>query len=231
MRTTESSGFSALLVAKADQAAMVKRILLLHGFDVLLLPNAAAASELSKQRRFDLAVYDEAVHGALELADYSKSSLHRVAIGLLADTRSSSVGVRLHFILRKPISVELFDKAVRAALAPIAADRRASFRHEANIQAISCLLHHRGSSRELRGASIVNLSLTGLCIYASEMLPQDGTVDLTFRLPPSYGNVHLNGTVVWSHSSGRCGVKFTSIDPLNQRKLEDWADGMVYSNV
>jgi hypothetical protein len=226
VHTIEPSGFSALLVAKPDQAAMVKRILLFHGFDVLLLPNAAAASELSKQRRFDLAVYDEAVHGALELAEHSNTSLHRLAIGLLAESRSSSAGVRLHFIIRKPISVELFDKAVRAALAPIAADRRASFRHEANIQAISCLLHHSGSSREVRGATIMNLSLTGLCIYASEMLPQHGTVELTFPLPPPYGNVHLNGTVVWSHSSGRSGVKFTEINPSNQRRLEDWADGM-----
>ena len=222
----DSPGFSALLVADAVQAGMVKRILQSHGFDVLHLPNAPAASQLSKQGRFDLAVYDEEVRGALELADYSNNSLHRVAIGLLSEGRTSSAGARLHFIMRKPLNVELLDKAVKAAFAPIAADRRASFRHEANLQSVWCCLHHLENTRDLDGAIIVNLSLTGLCVQTKEMLPQNSRVEFILPLPAPFGCVHLFGRVVWSHSSGRSGVRFTSVDASDRRKMEDWADSM-----
>jgi hypothetical protein len=222
----ESPGFSALLVANAVQAGMVKRILQSHGFDVLHLPNAPAASQLPKQRRFDLGVYDEEVRGALELADYSNNSLHRVAIGLLAEGRTSSAGARLHFVMRKPLNVELLDKAVKAAFAPIAADRRASFRHEANIENALCRLHHLEGLHDLHGVTIVNLSLTGLCVQTREMLPQHSRIEFVLPFPHPYGRVHLFGRVVWSHSSGRSGVRFTYVDASNQRNLEDWADSM-----
>jgi DNA-binding response OmpR family regulator len=226
LRPADPPGFSALLLANAAHAGMVKRILQSHGFDVVYLPNAPAAAQLSKQRRFDLAVYDEEVRGAMELADYSNSSLHRVAIGLLSEHRSISAGARLHFVMRKPLNSELLDKAVKAAFAPIAADRRASFRHEANLQSAWCCLHYLENTRDLHGAMIVNLSLTGLCVQTKEMLPQNSRIEFVLPLPPPYGRVHLFGKVVWSHSSGRSGVRFTDIDASNQRKLEDWADSM-----
>ena len=226
LRPADPPGFSALLLANAAHAGMVKRILQSHGFDVLYLPNAPAAAQLPKQRRFDLAVYDEEVRGALELADYSNNSLHRVAIGLLSEYRSASAGARLHFVMRKPLKSELLDKAVKAAFAPIAADRRASFRHEANFQNAWCCLHHLENICDLHGAIIVNLSLTGLCVQTKEMLPQNSRIEFVLPLPHPYGGVHLFGRVVWSHSSGRSGVRFTDIDASDQRRLEDWADSM-----
>ena len=226
LRPADPPGLSALLLANAAHGGMVKRILQSHGFDVLYLPNAPAAAQLSNQRRFDLAVYDEEVRGALELADYSSSSLHRVAIGLLSEYRGISAGARLHFVMRKPLNSELLDKAVKAAFAPIAADRRASFRHEANFQSAWCCLHHLENTRDLQGAIIVNLSLTGLCVQTKEMLPQNSRIEFVLPLPHPYGRVHLFGRVVWSHSSGRSGVRFTDIDASDQRKLEDWADSM-----
>lgn len=215
--------FSALMLTQRSHSALVKRILLSNGFHVLHLPKAPAVAQLCSQKRFDLGIYDEEVPGALELAENSKKSLHRVAIGLLAEGRASSAGVRLHFAMRKPLNVELLEKAVKAAFAPIAADRRASFRYTANIKDVSFVLHHLGKSRQLYGA-IVNLSLTGLCIETNEMLPQHSAIDVVFPLPPSYGTVHVSGTIVWSHASGRSGIMFMNVHPSEQCKLEDWAD-------
>ncbi len=226
LRQDDPPAFSALMLTQVSHSAMVKRILLSHGFHVLHLPKASAVSQLSSPRRFDLAVYDEEVPGALELAGSSHKSLHRVAIGLLAEGRGSSAGVRLHFAMRKPLNDELLEKAVKAAFAPIAADRRASFRYTANIKAVSSVLHHLGKSRQLYGAAIVNLSLTGLCIETNEMLPQHSKINVVFPLPPSYGTVHVSGTIVWSHASGRSGIMFMNLRPSEQRKLEDWADSM-----
>jgi PilZ domain len=226
LRPDDSPGFSALLLANAIHAGMIKGILQSHGFDVLHLPKAPAASHLSNHRRFDLGIYDEGVRGALELANESSTLLHRVAIGLLAEGRSSSTEARLHFVMRKPLNSELVEKTVKAACAPIAADRRASFRHDANIKTVSSVLHHLGKSRQLQGAAIVNLSLTGLCIETNEMLPQHSKIEAVFPLPLLFETVHISGTVVWSHSSGRSGIKFMNVRPSEQRKLEDWADSL-----
>jgi hypothetical protein len=75
----------------------------------------------------------------------------------------------------------------------------------------------------------LNLSLTGLCIQAHEMLPQEAVLELVFPLPSSNLTIQVIGKVVWSHSSGRSGVKFINIDPSDQHKLEDWADNMSWA--
>jgi hypothetical protein len=95
-RQDDPPAFSALMLTQVSHSAMVKRILLLHGFHVLHLPKASAVSQLSSQRRFDLAVYDEEVPGALELPGRRNQSLHRVAIGLLAEGGGTSAGERLN---------------------------------------------------------------------------------------------------------------------------------------
>jgi hypothetical protein len=224
--TTELPKASALLLANPTIVTLVKRVLLSHGFDVLDMSDVAGASNLAKQRRFDLAVYDEDVRGALELADNNNTSLHRVAIGLLSEGRACSTRAHLHFVMRKPLDPDLVDKTVKAAFAPIAADRRSSFRHATDIPLISTLLHNGGNSQSLSGVRIVNLSLTGVCIEAGEMLPQQARVELVFPLPGDSARMHIAGRVVWSHSSGRSGVKFTAIHSSDQHKLEDWADTM-----
>jgi PilZ domain-containing protein len=222
--TTELPKASALLLANPAIVTLVKRVLLSHGFDVLDMSDVGGASNLAKQRRFDLAVYDEDVRGALELADNSNTSLHRVAIGLVSEGWGGVPRAHLHFVMRKPLDADLLGKTVKAAFAPIAADRRSSFRHDTDIPLISTLLHNGRSSRSLSGVRIVNLSLTGVCLEAGEMLPQQARVELVFQLPGDSGRIRIAGRVVWSHSSGRSGVQFTAIHSSDQHKLEDWAD-------
>jgi hypothetical protein len=77
---------------------------------------------------------------------------------------------------------------------------------------------------------VLNLSLTGLCLQAHEMLPQEALLETVFRLPSSHLTVQLAGRVVWSHASGRSGVKFVNLDSSNQHKLEDWADSMSWAH-
>jgi hypothetical protein len=228
---SESAALSALVLANVHSAELVTKVLRSHNFDVVDTGNAMTASELCKHRRFDLGIYDGDVSGALGLAEPSgMSSLPRVAIGLLPAAGRDSAGTRLHFVVRKPIDPELFAKTVKAAFAPIACDRRLSFRHEALIDVSFCSLKHREKSRVLSGARILNLSLTGLCIQAGEMLPQEAVLETVFRLPSSNSTIQLIGKVVWSHSSGRSGVKFMNLDTSDQRKLEDWADSMSWAN-
>jgi hypothetical protein len=59
-----------------------------------------------------------------------------------------------------------------------------------------------------------------------EMLPQHSRIEFVMPLPCPHGRVHVAGRVVWSHRSGRSGIKFTDVRASEQRKLEDWADSM-----
>ena len=102
--------------------------------------------------------------------------LPRVSIGLLKN--ASRVFPGLHFVLPKPLSTDVFSRTVKAALGPIAADRRQSFRHQAHIDVASCCLLHGVRARPLSAATVVNLSLTGLCLQASEMLPQSAAASV-----------------------------------------------------
>lgn len=223
-----ASPLSALVVANRDHEILVTRVLELHGFKVTRSVSAVYAEELCKRQRFDLAIYDHDVNGALELAgSRHPSSQPRVAVGLYPVTRMHQVsGARLLFVVHKPFTADLFAKTIKAAYGPIAADRRMSFRHQMDVEA-SCTLLHRGELRKLEGTRIVNLSCTGLCLQGPEMLPQAAEAELSVPLPSSQVTVRLAGMVIWAHASGRTGIKFTQLDPEEQRKLEDWLDSLL----
>lgn len=223
-----TSPLSALVLANRDHAILMTRVLESHGFKVTRSVSADSAEELCKRQRFDLAVYDHDVNGALELTGARHlSSRPRVAVGLYPLTRTSRASQdRLHFVVHKPFTADLFAKTIKAAYGPIAADRRVSFRHQVDVAA-SCSLLHRGEVRKVEGTRIVNLSCTGVCLQAPEMLPQAAEVELSFQLPSSQITVRLAGMVIWAHASGRAGIKFTQLDPEEQRKLEDWLDSLL----
>lgn len=214
---------SALVLAKQDHSSLLQRVLQSHGFAVSLAQGVDLAEKMCAHQRFDLAVYDQDVNGALDLAREGRlTSRPRVSVGLLgASTEIQVPGLRVHFVVRKPFTDDIFAKTVRAAYGPIVADRRLSFRHEVNVKA-DCKIRHRGELRALEGVRIVNLSQTGLCLHASEMLPQGVTAELTFRLPQTDIQVQLVGAVIWAHISGRAGLKFCELSSEEQHKLEKW---------
>jgi CheY-like chemotaxis protein len=231
--TTAAAPLSALVLAHSDQAVLVERILGSHGFIVACAPTVSAAEQLCAHQRFDLAVYDQDVKGALELAVARRPpSQPRVVIGLMrAGDPIQAPGTRLHFILQKPFNSQLFAKTVTAAHGPIAAERRAGFRLQVNIAASECTILHLGELRSLAGVRLLNLSHTGLCLEASEMLAQGAIVEVSFTLPQSQHQLALVGTVMWTHVSGRGGIKFNPSDPAEQGKFEDWLDSVLPNEV
>ena len=215
---------SALLLAKGEHRLFLKKVLHSHGFTVATAVHVEVAKELCARERFDLAVYEQDVNGALDLArESSLSSQPRVAIGLLQPGKAlQGEGLRVHFVVHKPLTSDLFAKTLKAAYGPIAADRRASCRHLVKIEASQCNMLHYGELRAVEGVRVVNVSQTGLCLEASEMLPQGATVELGFKIPETDITLQLSGMVIWAHASGRAGVKFSQLDAAEQRKLEEW---------
>jgi PilZ domain-containing protein len=214
---------SALVLAGAEHSGLINKVLQSHGFAVHCAEDPARAQDICSQQRIDLAVYDQDVKGALDLArPLLSSSRPRVCIGLLRLNSSvHSPGLRLHFLVHKPFTGEILARTVKASYGPITADRRATFRHLVNIAA-ECNLLESGNVRSVSGVRILNLSRTGLCFQAPEMQQQGATIELTFKLPQMPVTVQLLGTVIWSHSSGRAGIKFSEFSSPDRQKLEEW---------
>jgi hypothetical protein len=226
-RTIEVAALSALVLSNPETATLVKSVLVAHGFNVVNADDASAAMDLCKRQRFDLAVYDTEISGTLGLtANGNHAFLPRVAIGLLPAT-DQPISARLHFLVRKPVGTELFSRTVKAAFAPIAADRRASLRQHVSVSASECALFHRGAQRKLEGVRVVNLSLSGACLHAPEMLPQGASIEAAFTLPGTDLLLHVLGKIVWAHSSGRCGVQFAPLHSHDQQNLENWLDAVL----
>jgi response regulator RpfG family c-di-GMP phosphodiesterase len=223
---SSSPSYTALVLSDHPDAVLMKAVLESHGFRVAKATDVASAEILCRSERFDLAVYDQHVAGALDLAGMkSPSSRPRVAVGLVQAMQFRDVvGKRLHLVLRRPFTEGELSKTVKAAYGPITADRRLNFRHEVNLKADSCNLLHRGELRTLTEVVIVNFSLTGMCLQTREMLPQTGRVHMSFVIPGEDVALRVAGTVIWAHASGRCGIKFNQLDSRAQRKLEGWLD-------
>ncbi len=214
---------SALVLADAEPSKLINKVLLSHGFAVHRAEDPARAHHICSQQRVDLAVYDQDVNGALDLArPGASSSRPRVCIGLLRSNSSVRLpGLRLHFVVHKPFTSEILARTVKASYGPIAADRRATFRHIVNIGA-ECSLLDGETPRSIEGVRIVNLSRTGLCFEAPAMQQQGATMELTFELPETTIRVHMVGSIIWSHASGRGGIKFSELSSPDRQRLEEW---------
>jgi hypothetical protein len=221
---TNAAPLSALILAGKEQSLLLNKVLESHGFTVTMVTQIARAEKLCARQRFDLGIYDQDVTGALDFAGAKDiPSRPRIAVGLVRTEKGIQVsGTRLHFVVHKPFTSDLFAKTVKASFGPIAAERRISFRHSVDLDASECYMLHENVLRALNHVRLVNVSHTGLCLHAAEMLPQGATMEVAFVPPKGETPIRAIGTVVWAHASGRAGLKFNELDPAQQVEPENW---------
>jgi hypothetical protein len=220
---TNAAPLTALVLAGKQQSVLLNKVLESHGFTVAMVAQTARAEKLCARQRFDLGIYDQDVTGALDFAGAEDiPSRPRIAVGLVSTEKGIQVsGTRLHFVVHKPFTSDLFAKTVKASFGPIAAERRISFRHSVNLDASECSMLHENVLRALDHVRLVNVSHTGLCLQATEMLPQGATVEVSFVPPKGETLIRVIGTVVWAHASGRAGLKFNELDPAQHLEPEN----------
>ena len=223
------SPLSALVLSTDTHASTTSaRMLESHGFAVSKTDDAVLARELCRRKRFDLAVYDQ--DSAHELNAAGSSTLFgtpHVVLGLVGSNRTGQpLGKRIHFVVQKPFTSDLFRKTLKAAYGAIASSRRLSSRHEVCIDLISSCLIHRGERRALKTATIMNISHGGMCVQTVEILPQGANLQLSFSIPGNETIVEATGTVIWAHASGRAGIKLVGLSPEAQPHFGDWLDSL-----
>ena len=224
---------SALLVSNDNAAVRVTNgVLSDYSFNVQTAATPHSASELMKSKRFDLVIYDQQTPGAIDLASLNNGAKSGIAFAILDDSKSAAVSEkRIHFSLHRPFTADLFAKTVRAAYGLVIQEKRAAFRHEVHICASSADVVHAGQKRSLANPIIVNLSQTGLCLSVQGTVPQNATLQINFALPEMQESLHIVGIVVWTHASGRAGVRFTRITPEERSKLHQWLDSRLPLNL
>jgi len=218
-----------LLSTDPGPRGTTEKVLEEYGISIKVADSVAAASQLIKSTKFDLAIYDNDVPGALDLAAGRSPILNpKLVFALVRNTnRSDAVGKRVHFVVQKPFTADLFARSLRAAYGTMLRDRRISFRHPVKIKPVSSVLVQEGGSQTLQASTILDLSQAGLCIQTVETLPQGASLEIEFQLPEGKERIHVTGSVMWSRASGRTGVKFVHVPPTEQQILTLWLDSLL----
>src|SRR5690348_8798960 len=226
-----TSPLSALLLCDSPIAATgITRVLQSFGFRVSTPATAREARAICHHSRFDLALYDEDSSEALELASNEPKSAPRAVIMLANSDNVRRVAPgRFHFIVQKPFTRDLLAKTVRATFGLIAQERRSSYRHQVSLAASNCRSTFGSENKDLGGVRIVNISRTGMCIEAGEMLAQESGIEVGFTAEAAHGVLQLKGVVVWSHASGRCGIQLSKLDSKMEYRLRAWLTSIVPS--
>jgi CheY-like chemotaxis protein len=222
--------FLALLVsADTGTLTVTQKVLEEYGVSVKVVPSAQAAEKLIKTTRFDLGIFDHDVPEALNLTAKKGMSVNpQMVFALLRGTHLNDVrGKRVHFVVQKPFTADLFARSLRAAYGTMIRERRVAFRHPVQIKPVSSALVQDHGNQSLQSSIILDLSQTGLCIQTKEILPQGATLQLEFHLPDSKELIHATGSVMWTRASGRTGLRFTNVPMAEHKILIAWLDSIL----
>jgi CheY-like chemotaxis protein len=225
--------FCALLVCTdPGPFAVIQKILEEHGVTVKAANSVSIATQLLKAFKFDLAIYDHDILGALDLASKAGKKLAanltanpKIVFAIVQSTDVTGLAdKRIHFIMQKPFSSDLFARTLRAAYGAMIRERRVAFRHPVQIKPESSALLQETGNQTLQATTILDLSQTGMCIQTLEILPQGATIQIDFYLPKTRDLIHATGTVMWTRASGRTGIQFAQLPQTEQKQLNAWLD-------
>ena len=221
--------FSALVICNdPSMVSMAYKALEDQGMAVKVAKTAMAADLLLQKNRFDLALLDNDVPGAMQLAGDEKENVPKMVFAMVQRSKAAEMYQRrVHFIVQKPFTADLLSRSLRAAFGVMLRERRASFRHLVDITAVHCMAIKDKETKSLGSAVIVDISATGLCLHTREALQQGTMVQLTIPVPDGRDPIEVQGIVVWNQSTGESGMKFARMAPSEKQKLSAWLESMM----
>ena len=111
--------------------------------------------------------------------------------------------------------------AINSSLSPAVANRRRRVRHKIQTPAYaSFTAQSQGAMLDLH--EIVNISEDGIALQCHTPLDVQKTVSLCLELAECPEHIYTTGQVVWSHESGRAGVRFSELSSESLARLREW---------
>jgi PilZ domain len=106
---------------------------------------------------------------------------------------------------------------MQAGLSPA---RQPRVRHRHELRALTYVMLDQANGGILR-----NLTREGVAVQAVAAVPVGQKVRVRFELPSPRLRVESQGEVLWSRSSGQCGIRFVDLPPRLSRRIDEWIFG------
>jgi DNA-binding response OmpR family regulator len=227
MWTKDTVTRSALVLCCDAQALdTTKRTLHAHNMQTTVFVTSSAAGSSLRHNKFDLSVLDLDVPGAnylLGLLETNGVLGVVIALGGSMAVPKIALSKQVHFVLTRPFSADLLAKTVKAAHSMVSLGKRPAHRHETKIVA-SASFFQDGVQQDLRNATVTDISITGLSLKSSKVLPKGVTLSINLHVPGNFAIIRATGKVIWSNDHFQAGIEFSLMPPAEHRKLCEWLD-------
>jgi DNA-binding response OmpR family regulator len=196
----------------------------LHRSDIeaTIFTDSSAAADYISNRKVDAVIVDSEVTGAIALLETVRETASNARVPTFVIIHKEELyrdlAAAAHFIIKKPVSQESFERALRAAHNVMLRERRRYYRLPVRLPVV--LVRARGQM--LVNGTSLNISENGMALRSELPLNQRELVDLRFGLPGVPTHLGCSAQVVWADSQGLGGVHFVSLDKEAQRILTIW---------
>jgi DNA-binding response OmpR family regulator len=121
-----------------------------------------------------------------------------------------------HFLLEKPISMEMAARTIRLMRDLMTQEKRRYFRYAVMFTAS---VTQNAGRIDVQGT---NVSAGGMAVKTTKPLQVGSKCGVEFMLPGMKSTAIATGEVVWANAQNQAGIRFTSVPPRVQEQLEDW---------
>ncbi len=214
---------SSMVVSRDYQEVSLLECILggLH-MDVAVVNEPQRALARLTKSKVDALIVDCDLNGSAELLHDLQCAKKRAATVPLVIMGSPHSQPSLNdtgalFAFEKPISVEQAVRTLSAARNLIL-DGRLRY-HRAGLD-VPVTLEGKGLPK--RKAFLVNLSLGGMQVHASDSVETDVPLSVSFTMPNASGATRAQAEIAWQDQRGNLGLHFVKLAPAQQRKLQLW---------
>lgn len=212
-----------LLTRDQEVLRVIRRVLETVSIDMETVTSTEAAREIIARRKFDTVMIDcdDVESGCKVIRELRTGKSNAKAIVFAITNRVTSTKgafeIGANFVLEKPISIDRTTRSLRAAHGLILRERRRYHRHQ--ISATAHLTY--GSVRDVP-IPLKDISEGGVLLGTNHTAEMKGVVQMRLELPGLNRVLEAKGEFVWSHGTGRVGVRFTSLPTKAKSELESW---------
>jgi CheY-like chemotaxis protein len=215
---------SLLLCNDADAVGVLRETLNELGIDAEVYDARETALDVLSRRRFDPIIIDcdmmDADGAVMRKIRESGANRDAIALGIIRDDSQvrDVYSSGANFVLRKPVSYEEAGRVLRTARALVMRMRRHFLRC-----VVDTLAYARIDGMDDR-PMLLDISEGGLAIQALEPLEPRRAFAVHFTLPGETEEFEAVAAGAWSDPSGRCGLRFLGMPPVQRERLKIWLE-------
>lgn len=216
---------SLLLCNDPEAIGVLRQTLSELGIDAEVCEARETALDVLERRRFDPIIVDcdqiDADGEVLRRVRESAANRDVIALGIIRDdTQVRDVYSNgANFVIRKPVSYEEAGVVLRTARSLVTRMRRRFLRCVVDTLAYA---HIDGVDDR---PMLLDISQGGMAIQALEPLEPRRAFAVHFALPGEDEEFEAVAVAAWSDTSGRCGLRFLGMAPVQRDRLKAWLEG------